>query len=157
VRDVVIRQATPDDLVELAELRREFTYEDTPPGEPRADYGDAFTAIVGGGLRDGSWICWVAEVSCWIVAHAFVAVVQKIPRPVEGPRSIGYLTNVYTRPSFRGKGLGGELLDAVTSWAQATGIELLVVWPSEDSVPLYRRHGFELRDEPLVWINPASH
>jgi GNAT superfamily N-acetyltransferase len=155
VEDVVVRQATPADIPKLAELRREFTYEDPPRGEPRSDYEDAFTTIVGGGLRDGSWVCWAAEVSGDIVAHAFVAVVQKVPRPLETPRSIGYLTNVYTQPSFRSQGLGGRVLEAVTHWAEASGVELLVVWPSEGSVPLYRRHGFESRAEPLVWINPA--
>jgi GNAT superfamily N-acetyltransferase len=91
-----------------------------------------------------------------IVAHAFVALLDKVPRPVETPRRIGYLTNVYARRSHRGSGLGGRLLEAVTGWAHASGIELLVVWPSEESISLYRRHGFASGEEPLVWTNHSE-
>ncbi len=152
--DVVVRQATVRDVSELAALRRVFTEEDPPPGEPRADFGEAFREVVGEGLEDGSWIVWVAESEGEIVAHAFVALVPKVPRSVEAPSHLGYLTNVYTRPAYRGRGLGAKVLGAVTDWARQGGIELLIVWPSERSVSLYRRHGFASRGEPLVWVNP---
>jgi GNAT superfamily N-acetyltransferase len=156
VSDVVIRQASLDDVPELAELRRSFTSEDPPTGKPRADFDDAFRAVVGEGLRVGSWVVWVAESEGEIVAHAFVAVVPKVPRPVETPRRIGYLTNVYTHPDHRGHGLGEMLLAATTDWARQQGIELLIVWPSERSISLYRRHGFVSSGEPLVWTNPDA-
>jgi GNAT superfamily N-acetyltransferase len=151
----VIRRATTDDVGVLTELRREFTYEDPPRGDPHPDFEDAFATTIGKGLRDGAWVVWVAEANGEIVAHAFVAVVPKVPRPIESPTSIGYLTNVYTRTAWRGLGVGGQVLDAVTSWAVGAELELLVVWPSEESVEFYRRHGFGAGDEPLVWINPA--
>jgi hypothetical protein len=46
--------------------------------------------------------------------------------------------------------------EAVTHWATRNGVELLMVWPSEESVSLYLRHGFESGDQPLVWTNPAT-
>jgi GNAT superfamily N-acetyltransferase len=82
-------------------------------------------------------------------------VIDKIPRPVAGFSAIGYLTNVYTRLEFRGQGLGSRVLDPVTAWARDSGIELLVVWPSEASVAHYERHGFADRGgEPRVWRHP---
>ena len=156
VGETVIRQATLGDVDELAELRRAFTNEDPPAGKPRGDFEDAFRAVVGGGLRDGSWVVWVAELEGEIIGHTFVAVVPKVPRPVETPDAIGYLTNVYTRPDHRGRGVGGKLLTATTEWAREHGIELLIVWPSEESVSLYRRHGFDSPGEPLVWPNPDT-
>lgn len=154
--DVIVRQATADDVPELAELRRAFTNEDPPEGGPRADFDEAFRATVSDGLRDGTWVVWVAEVEGQIAAHAFIAVVPKIPRPVQGFRHIGYLTNVYARPEYRNRGIGGRVLTATTEWARRHGIEVLVVWPSEESVSLYRRHGFDSPDEPLVWSNPGA-
>ncbi len=152
--DVLIRQAMPADVSELADLRRDFTFEDHPTSEPRADFEAAFRDVVGGGLRDGSWVVWVAESEGQIVAHAFVAVVDKVPRPIQESRQIGYLTNVYTRPAHRNRGVGAKLLAATTNWARQRGIELLIVWPSERSTPLYGRHGFAALREPLVWTNP---
>jgi GNAT superfamily N-acetyltransferase len=156
VEDLVVRRATSSDLDELCAMRRAFTEEDPPEGLPRADYEEAFRDLVGRGLEDGTWVVWVAEIDDEIIAHAFVAVVGKVPRPVESPSFIGYLTNVYTRPSHRDRGVGGRLLQATTEWAREHGVELLFVWPSERSVGLYGRHGFISLHEPLVWFNDET-
>lgn len=66
------------------------------------------------------------------------------------------VTNVYTRPSHRGRGVGAKLLTATTEWARQEGLEVLVVWPSEGSVSLYHRQGFDSPDIPLVWSNPDA-
>ena len=38
--------------------------------------------------------------------RSIVAVIEKIPRPGRQPRFISYLTNVYTRPEHRNRGIG---------------------------------------------------
>jgi hypothetical protein len=48
------------------------------------------------------------------------------------------------------------VLEAVTTWARGAGLELLFVWPSEESIPFYERHGFGRRGEPLVWLHPRG-
>ncbi|MBA3566230.1 MAG: GNAT family N-acetyltransferase [Actinobacteria bacterium] len=91
-----------------------------------------------------------------MVSHAFIGLVDKIPRPTPEQRWIGYLTNVYTRPAFRSLGLGGLVLESVKTWASEEDVELLIVWPSERSVGFYRRHGFVGDAEPLVWMSPNA-
>lgn len=141
----------------LCELRRAFTLEDYEPDAlRREDYDTSFHALVSDGIESGRWKAWVAEVEGEIVSVAFVAVIEKIPRPVEQLRWIGYLTNVYTTPAERGRGLGGRVLEAVTAWACDAGVELLVVWPSDASVGHYERHGFADRGEPHVWVHPEG-
>jgi GNAT superfamily N-acetyltransferase len=155
VEGAVVRRATVSDVPQLAELRRAFTYEDPPDAAVvRDDFDAAFAKLVSDGIETGRWIVWVADVDGEIVSHAFVGVIDKIPRPTVGFSAIGYLTNVYTRPGFRGQGLGTLVLDAVTTWSRDSDVELLVVWPSEESVPHYERHGFADRGEPLVWLHP---
>lgn len=153
---VTVRRATRADLPVLARLRRDFTLEDGPIAAPREDFDDAFAAIVGDGLRAGRWTVWLAEVDGEVVSHAFVGLVDKIPRPALGARWLGYLTNVYTVPAFRGSGIGGRVLEATKSWAAENDVELLVVWPSEESASWYERHGFRASQQPLVWLNPEG-
>jgi GNAT superfamily N-acetyltransferase len=86
-----------------------------------------------------------------VTAKSIVGLIEKIPRPTPEHRAIGYVTNVYTRPSFRGRGVGSRLLGAVTEWARDHDVELLVVWPSEESRGLYERTGFASGRDPLVW------
>jgi len=150
-----VRLATVADVPALAELRRAFTFEDPPDGAVgRNDFDESFARLVSDGIEAGRWVVWVAEAGGEIVSHAFVRVIDKIPRPIADFPALGYLTNVYTRPEFRGQGIGGRVLDAVTAWARDSDIELLVVWPSEASVAHYERHGFADRGEPLVWLHP---
>lgn len=149
--------ATVGDVSELVELRRAFTFEelDSDPSL-RDDFDESFVALVSKGIDTGRWVIWLAEVDAAIASHAFIGLIDKIPRPVEQLRRIGYLTNVYTAPEHRGQGLGSQVLDAATEWARRTGVELLFVWPSEASVDHYKRNGFDDRGEPLVWLHPES-
>jgi len=155
VDGVLIRTATVDDVAKLTGLRRTFTFEDVTDGKAlRADFEESFARVVKAGIESGDWVVWVAEVDSAIVSHVFVRAIEKIPRPTVEHGAIGYVTNVYTRPEFRGRGIGGRVLDAVTTWALESDVELLMVWPSEASVAHYERHGFGDRGEPLVWLNP---
>ena len=84
----------------------------------------------------------------------FLQIIEKIPKPVPGSSSIGYLTNFYVVAAWRGHGIGGALLDEVHDHARATGLESVILWPSTESVPLYRRHGYapptELLEMPIA-------
>ena len=152
-----MRRGTLADVPALAELRRDWTLEEGgAPGVLPEDFEEAFAGVVADGIETGRWVVWLAEVDGEIASHAFVCVVDRIPRPIEQLPTIGYLTNVYTRPEHRGRGIGSRVLETVTDWACEGGIELLVVWPSEESIPFYERHGFGRRGEPLVWLHPRG-
>jgi GNAT superfamily N-acetyltransferase len=157
VEEALVRRGTVADVPALAGLRRSWTFEEGEAGRPGGDdFEEAFAAVVADGIESGRWVVWLAEVGGEIASHAFVCVVDRIPRPVEQLPTIGYLTNVYTRAEHRGGGLGSRVLEAVTTWARGAGIELLFVWPSEESIPFYERHGFGRRGEPLVWLHPRG-
>ena len=150
--NITIRPATVADVPELAELRHAFTFEDpAQPVELCDDFEDAFAEIVGTGITSGRWAVWVAEANGEIVSRVFVGLIDKIPRPIKQDQWLGYVTNVYTRPEHRGRGIGATLLDRVTTWAAAENVELLVVWPSDESIDFYERAGFSSGRDPLVW------
>jgi GNAT superfamily N-acetyltransferase len=137
-------------------MRRAFTFEDpAPSATARGDFETAFDETVGAGIASGRWTVWLAEAESEIVSHVYVGLLEKIPRPTREHRWIGYVTNVYTRPEQRGKGVGAALLERVTSWAAENDVELLVVWPSDESVGFYERAGFASGRDPLVWESGA--
>jgi GNAT superfamily N-acetyltransferase len=148
---ITYRAATVDDIPALSELRVALASEDDPTGPVPPDFASSFASVVRDGIDSGRWTIWVAEDGSSIVANASVGLIDKIPRPERTRRFIGYLTNVYTRPEYRNRGVGTGLLERILDWASASDVELLVVWPSEDSVPFYRRAGFESGRDPLVW------
>lgn len=145
------RLATRRDLPALAAMRWEFRVEETPPPADarRGAFVRACTLILREGLEAGHWHYWVALVDGQIVSQIFVRRVDKIPSPGRLRDEMGYVTNVYTRPDFRNRGIGSELLERVVAWARQQDLEMLFVWPSEQSVPFYRRAGFQQGSEMM--------
>jgi GNAT superfamily N-acetyltransferase len=148
---VNVRRATSADIPELVRLRRAFHLEDGGRDELGPRFDAECEAFLRSAVADGRWAIWVADEAGAIAAHVYVELVDKVPRPVRSPRRWGYVTNVYVRPDRRGAGIGGELIEAAKAWAAEEELEFLIVWPSDESVDFYRRHGFEHPSDPLVF------
>lgn len=156
--DTTIRLAREDDIEQLVEMRRDFSFEDFENGEVigRPGYEDDCRAFLTEAITSGRWHIWVAESGEHIVSHAYVALVEKVPRPIRENARIAYMTNVYTRPNFRGRGIGAEIIRRAQEAARESDVELIIVWPSEGSVAFYKREGFAAPDEPLIWHADAT-
>jgi ribosomal protein S18 acetylase RimI-like enzyme len=102
------------------------------------------------------WLAWVADAGGEIHGHVFLQLVEKIPIPHADNNSIGYVTNFYVSPAQRNRGVGRALLDALTAYAREHALDTLIVWPSERSVPLYRRMGFRPPAELMELDAPAN-
>lgn len=151
--DALVRRADVGDIDDLVQMRADFTFEDadaqtqlTNPG-----YEDEFRAFLEDAIEGGRWQIWVAELDGSVVSHAFLALVDRVPRPIYEPRRIAYLTNVYTRPEHRNRGIGAAVIRRAQEAAREADVVVIIVWPSDESVDFYAREEFERRDQPLVW------
>ncbi|HEV8447975.1 MAG TPA: GNAT family N-acetyltransferase [Gemmatimonadaceae bacterium] len=148
---VQIRRALPRDADALAQLRYAFRLERRPATESR----DAFAARCSNWMRprlrgDSRWTVWLAERDGTIVGNLWVQIVEKIPNP--GPESElhAYISNFFIVPEARNSGLGTRILSAAVAHCKAHGVDTVFLWPSERSVPLYSRTGFEVASDLLV-------
>jgi GNAT superfamily N-acetyltransferase len=153
-----IRPAELRDIDELVRMRWDFTFEDVDQATAtvRSAFSESCRAFLAEAIASGRWQIWVAEVEEQLVSHAFVALVDKVPRPVHERTRIAYLTNVYTRPSCRSQGVGAAVIRRAQEAAREADVELMIVWPSDESVEFYEREGFERPDEPLIWRSTAD-
>jgi GNAT superfamily N-acetyltransferase len=145
VSDAVVREAGPADVPALAGLRAAWEAE-TGGGAGQAGAADT------GGFVDAfrAWYeaeagrrrFWLAERAGRPVGMVNLAVFDRMPKPGRPAGGWGYLNNMVVRPEQRDAGIGSRLVGAVLAWADATGLERVVLHPSERSVPFYRRHGF---------------
>jgi len=141
------RLAGREDFESLGQLRWRFDHE----GEERGDV-EARPQFIANFVenQDDGLFHWLAEVNGETVAVMSVRKVKKVPKLGALDRYWGYLTNCYVLPDYRNKGIGTELLSAVTKWAKEEQLELLIVWPSDRSYPFYDRAGFQRHPDPLV-------
>ena len=147
------RLATVADTRQLAQMRWDFRIEEAP-GITLHDHDtfiDACTDFLTRGLVAARWAYWIALDQDLITSHIYVGRIEKVPKPNKLNDSFGYVTNVYSRPAYRGKGIGAQLMSHVLNWAREQDFENLIVWPSETSVNWYRRAGFIGDPEMLTY------
>jgi GNAT superfamily N-acetyltransferase len=147
-----IREATSEDIPELARLRWEFKVElgDVNPAMEFEPFAGRFTAFAAEALADPRWRAFVAEADGHLVGNLWIQLVPKVPAPSVESEFFGYVTNAYVEPSLRDGGLGRALLEAARDWAMEQPVELLVTWPSNRSRPFYDRAGFRPTADPVT-------
>ena len=138
------RLAQKRDLPQLAAMRWNFQTEDgaETPAVEKAEFIRSCIEYLRRCFKEGDWAFWITEQNGEIVSHVFVKKISSVPRPARVANSWGYVTNVYTKPGFRGRGIGAELLRQVKLWAVEQDFELLIVSPGDAAVNFYRREGF---------------
>ncbi len=147
------RIATESDLDALAQMRWDFRLEESPgtPAHDRQSFLEACSAFLRQGLASQRWVYWVAVCEGTIVSHIFVQRIDKVPKPNRLNDGFGYVTNVYTTPAYRGRGIGSELMARVIQWAKAQDLECLLVGPSDASVRFYERAGFRWNEDLMQY------
>jgi len=165
---IVYRTATHADLPQLAQMRWDFRTgpDEPPPVVDRETFLARCQTFMAEGLERGDWVYWIAVdeaplspderavvAEAQILAHIFLHLFRPVPKPCQLESRYGYLTNVYTRPVYRNRGIGGELLRHVQRWAREHEVPFMIVSPSEASVPFYRRAGFTFETEFMEWFS----
>jgi GNAT superfamily N-acetyltransferase len=140
----IYRRAAEGDVDELAQMRWDFRREEAPGAtrHDQATFLNACTSFLRQGLAEQRWTYWIAQQDTLIISHIYIQRVPKVPKPNRLDDALGYVTNVYTRPAYRGKGIGTQLMNHVLQWAREQDLESLIVWPSETSVGFYERARF---------------
>ncbi|PLR74815.1 MULTISPECIES: GNAT family N-acetyltransferase [Bacillus] len=152
-----IRLAEKKDIDQLIRMRWDFTLEDYEEGNfSEKDYPEfqkecrTFLEEAVGG---GQWYIWIAEDQGKIISHIYMERIQKVPRPGRITYPFAYMTNVYTVPGYRGKGIGSRLITAINEWIEENHYEFVIVWPSEEGIEFYRRNGYKHCSEPMEYFS----
>jgi GNAT superfamily N-acetyltransferase len=148
--ETCFRKAEARDIPRLAELRWQMRIEGgEAPGAGRQAFDRACAAFYERTLEGGLQTHWVAEQEGRVVATISLHEVEMLPRPGRIEDRFACITNNYTEPAARGRGIASGLLRHLVEHAAAIDLELLIVWPSEPAVPFYERLGFQWENEVM--------
>lgn len=150
-----IRLATLDDVDELIGLRIDFLKE---VGRLKAgvDGGELGVAMRDYFVRKtpaGEFLSWVAENEGAIVATSGVTLFERPPNGANMAGLEAYLSNMYTVPSWRGRGVGTALVTTIVAYLKATSVRRIWLHATEQGRPVYAKAGFvpSETDMELTW------
>ena len=140
---VHIRACTQDDIDGVMTLERQWEQEDIAYGDFNPMSREAYLAI----LKRFPAYFLVAESDGQLVGYIHASVQRDSPVEII-PADEPYVTieDIYVRPDFRSRDIGGALLERVFAVAQQEGIERFTVGTlskeTDRILKFYRSHGF---------------
>lgn len=141
--ELTIRQAGIDDLDSLMEWRMEVlrVVFDVPAGQDMTELERANRSYYQTMLKDeGHIACFACQEK--IIGCGGICIYQEMPSPDNPTGMCAYLMNIYTRPAFRGQGVGGKIVRWLMEQAMRRGITKIYLETSECGRKLYQKIGF---------------
>jgi len=134
------RIANIKDVPVLVELRKKQLIDEgqSPVLNIDKQLAEYFTSAI----TDGSFVSWVMEVDSEIIASSGVCFYTLPPHYNNPTGEVAYITNMYTKPEYRRKGIAAELLNMVIDEAKKREHKIIRLHASEDGKSVYAKAGF---------------
>lgn len=134
------RFANSMDIEKIIELRRKLLIEEA--AYPEMDISKEFRDYLNSELNKRVFVT-VAEDNDEIISTSAV-IIQKYPPSFGNPQGLrAYVTNVYTEPCYRRKGINTKLLDLLLLEVTKQNISYVWLWSTEKGIPMYKKYGFK--------------
>lgn len=117
--------------------------------EPNIDIDKELTRYFNNKLANNLLVEWIAEENNQIIATAAIAFIDFPPTYTNKNGRKGYITNMYTEPTSRGKGIATGMLDRLVNEAKERNIHKICLVASKLGRPVYKKYGFQDTDEWL--------
>jgi GNAT superfamily N-acetyltransferase len=149
---ITYRVATTADVDALARMRWQMETERHP--DIQADYAAYLAAArqdIRAEIERGAHIAFLAEAEGEVVACAILIWWTMLPSLTVLHRKRGYVSSVYTDPTWRRRGIARQLMEQIIARAREMGVTRLILWASDMGRPLYLDQGFE--PSPALELN----
>ena len=142
--NVLIRQATQDDIPEILRQRRGM-YEDMGYKDAVAisEMLSTCEPYLTAALANGSFQGWLALKGTRTVGGGAVLIAPWPSHPYDLECRRATILNVYVYPEFRRTGVACELMRTMIDWCRKQGFAAVYLHSSKDGRPLYEALGFE--------------
>jgi GNAT superfamily N-acetyltransferase len=102
-------------------------------------------------LPPGRFHAWLAFDDTGVaVGSGGLIFIQKPPLPSNTSGREGYLMNMYTAPSWRGRGVARGIVGTILAFAREAGVDTVRLHASVPGRPVYERAGFTATDSEMV-------
>lgn len=142
---MIYRSALLTDIPQLVKLRALMQCEVNAfdPSEVTTDFISSTEEYFLNSLNNQSYYSAVAEFEGSLVAANGLVIYQRPPSLIGPSGLVGYVTNVYTLPEFRGRGIAGELMKILIQFAKNANVAKLHLGATKAGKSVYERVGFK--------------
>lgn len=149
-----IRYAEKKDIKQLIKMRWDFTieYDESKRNASYYSFEKECQIFLENAMNSCQWFIWVAEENEKVISHIYLELIQKVPRPGRVTHPFAYMTNVFTIPEYRNKGVGSKMLKTINKWMKENNYEFVIVWPSDESIHYYKKNGYVHCKEPMEYF-----
>lgn len=151
--EFTFRQATADDAELLGEMRLEMRKERETAvcTLSEEDFLRCNVEFFRTHLAEGDFISFLAYAGSTAAACSGLSLQVHPPTYGNPSGKSGYVTNMFTRPVWRHRGLALLLVDHLVDAARAAGCEKLFLNASAMGRPLYEKYGFLPVENEMVF------
>ncbi|MFS2173365.1 GNAT family N-acetyltransferase [Priestia megaterium] len=141
------RKATVNEIDQLIYLRKKQLVDEGI--EPNQEIDTELKEFFTNKMSDGSLVEWVVEDNDEIIATGAIVFFEFPPTYTNKSGKKAYVTNMYTKESYRGQGIATKLLTKLVAEAKTAGIIKIWLGASKLGRPVYKKLGFKETDEWL--------
>lgn len=138
------RKANIDDIDELVNIRIEFLKE-AQNFEPNSDdlvIKESLFNYFNKALNNNSFIAWIAIDDKKIIAICGLCFYTLLPLYGNPSGGNAYITNVYTKSTYRHRGIANYLFEKIIKEAKYLGYTRLCLHATDKGRQLYKKYGF---------------
>ena len=141
------RKATEQDIGILCRIRKQQLIDEgiSPSIDIDAELERYFTDRI----KDGSLVEWLLVDHETVIATAAIVFMDFPPSYTYKSGIRGYITNMYTAPEYRGRGIATSMLDKLMDEARKRSVHKIWLGASRLGRPVYKKFGF---DESSEWM-----
>ncbi|MEB4869480.1 MULTISPECIES: GNAT family N-acetyltransferase [Priestia] len=140
-------KATVNEIDQLIYLRKKQLVDEGI--EPNQEIDTELKEFFTNKMSDGSLIEWIVEDNEEIIATGAIVFYEFPPTYTNKSGKKAYITNMYTKESYRGQGIATKLLTKLVAEAKTAGIIKIWLGASNLGRPVYKKFGFKEADELL--------
>lgn len=142
------RKAVKEDIEALCRIRKQQLIDEGI--EPNADIDEPLHRYFSEKFSEGSLVEWLLEDEGEIVATAAIVFMMFPPSYTNRTGMKGYITNMYTHPHYRKRGIATAMLKKLEEEAKSRGVCKLWLGASKVGRPVYQSFGFV---DTGVWLD----
>ena len=134
------RMAGERDIPVLCQLRKRQLMDEGI--DPNIDIDEELYRFFADKLADGSLVQWLLEKDGAVIATAAILFLELPPTFTNRTGGRGYITNMYTAPEHRGKGIAVRMLEKLMDEARQRSVPTIILKASGSGRPVYKKFGF---------------